>query len=194
MRADFGQTVQGAIQLKTGRPVPIAVKFSNATAVIGGTVQLGRGCWNHPWNLARPVGADGNQQCHKMSVDVTKLKLKRDARATEIIIKPCCFNVLLAFCVPDADIHLTPEFFLSCGATSSRATPAGGCPERLDIFKAQSAHFRRQSVASRRSTPRPVKLASMAANISMPSGVADNLPRSSKRFIGIPHAPRSFGR
>jgi beta-glucosidase len=45
MRADFGQTVQGVIQLKTGRPVPIAVKFNNASAVMGGTVQLG---WQPP--------------------------------------------------------------------------------------------------------------------------------------------------
>jgi hypothetical protein len=45
-------------------------------------------------------------------------------------------------CITDADIHLTTRVFLSCGATSSRATPAGGCPKCLDIFKAQSAHFR----------------------------------------------------
>jgi hypothetical protein len=31
-----------------------------------------------------------------MSVDVTKLKPKRDTRTTKIITKPFCFNVLLA--------------------------------------------------------------------------------------------------
>jgi hypothetical protein len=36
-------------------------------------------------------------KCHKMSVDVTKLKPKRDARATKIIIKLFRFNVLMAF-------------------------------------------------------------------------------------------------
>jgi hypothetical protein len=76
-------------------------------------------------------------ECHKMSVDVTKLKPKRDARATKTIAKPFCSNVLQEFAITAADSHLTLGVFLSCGATSSRATPADGCPERLDIFKAQ---------------------------------------------------------
>lgn len=45
MRADFGQTVQGVIKLKTGRPVPIEVKYSNSSSVMGAGVQLG---WQPP--------------------------------------------------------------------------------------------------------------------------------------------------
>jgi beta-glucosidase len=45
MRADFSQTVQGAIDLKSRRAVPIEVKFSNISAVLGAGVQLG---WQPP--------------------------------------------------------------------------------------------------------------------------------------------------
>ena len=45
MRADFAQTVQGAISLKPGRPVPIELKYSNVSAVLGAGIQLG---WQPP--------------------------------------------------------------------------------------------------------------------------------------------------
>jgi len=35
MRADFGQTVQGTISLKAGRPVPVELKYSNSSAIMG---------------------------------------------------------------------------------------------------------------------------------------------------------------
>jgi beta-glucosidase len=56
MRADFAETVQGMINLKSGRPVPIEVKYSNASAVLGSGVQLG---WQppEPGMLARAVAA-----------------------------------------------------------------------------------------------------------------------------------------
>ena len=56
MHADFAQTVQGTIPLKTGRPVPIEVKYSNASAVLGSGVQLG---WQppDPAMLAKAVAA-----------------------------------------------------------------------------------------------------------------------------------------
>ena len=56
MRADFGQTVQGTINLKAARPVPIEVKYSNASSVMGAGVQLG---WQppDPDMVARAVAA-----------------------------------------------------------------------------------------------------------------------------------------
>lgn len=45
MRADFGQTVQGTIDLKARRPVPIEVKYSNASAILGPGLTLG---WQPP--------------------------------------------------------------------------------------------------------------------------------------------------
>ncbi len=45
MRADFGQTVQGTIDLKAGRPVPIEVKYSNASTILGPGLSLG---WQPP--------------------------------------------------------------------------------------------------------------------------------------------------
>ena len=56
MRADFSQTVQGAIELKSGRTVPIEVKYSNISAVLGAGVQLG---WQppDPEMLAKAVNA-----------------------------------------------------------------------------------------------------------------------------------------
>jgi beta-glucosidase len=45
MRADFGQTVQGTIHLKTGRPVPIELKYSNSSTIMGPGLALG---WQPP--------------------------------------------------------------------------------------------------------------------------------------------------
>ena len=45
MRADFGQTVQGTIYLKAGRAVPIELKYSNASAIMGPGLALG---WQPP--------------------------------------------------------------------------------------------------------------------------------------------------
>jgi beta-glucosidase len=45
MRADFAQTVQGTIDLKAGRPVPVDVKFSNASSIMGSAPSLG---WQPP--------------------------------------------------------------------------------------------------------------------------------------------------
>ncbi len=56
MRADFAQTVQGTIHLKTGRAVPIEVKYSNVSSVLGTGIQLG---WQppDPGMLAKAVAA-----------------------------------------------------------------------------------------------------------------------------------------
>ena len=58
IRADFAETVQGTIHLDRGRPVPIEVKYSNASAVLGGGVRLG---WQppDPEMLAKAVAAAG---------------------------------------------------------------------------------------------------------------------------------------
>jgi beta-glucosidase len=45
MRADFAQTVQGTIDLNAGRPVPVEVKFSNASTIMGAVPSLG---WQPP--------------------------------------------------------------------------------------------------------------------------------------------------
>jgi beta-glucosidase len=45
MRADFGQTVQGTIDLKGGRAVPIELKYSNASTILGPGLALG---WQPP--------------------------------------------------------------------------------------------------------------------------------------------------
>jgi beta-glucosidase len=45
MRADFGQTVQGAMPLKAGRPVPIELKYSNSSSIMGPGLELG---WQPP--------------------------------------------------------------------------------------------------------------------------------------------------
>ena len=45
MRADFGQTVQGAINLRAGKPVPIELKYSNASMIMGPGLVLG---WQPP--------------------------------------------------------------------------------------------------------------------------------------------------
>jgi len=45
LRADFGQTVQGSIDLKAGRPVPLELKYSNASAILGPGLSLG---WHPP--------------------------------------------------------------------------------------------------------------------------------------------------
>jgi beta-glucosidase len=45
MRADFAQTVQGTIDLKVGRPVPVEVKYSNASTIMGAVPSLG---WQPP--------------------------------------------------------------------------------------------------------------------------------------------------
>jgi beta-glucosidase len=45
MRADFGQTVQGTANLKAGKPVPIELKYSNASAIMGPGLALG---WHPP--------------------------------------------------------------------------------------------------------------------------------------------------
>jgi beta-glucosidase len=45
MRADFGQTVQGTIDLKAGRPVPIELKYSSASTILGPGLALG---WQPP--------------------------------------------------------------------------------------------------------------------------------------------------
>ena len=56
MRADFPQTVQGVIQLRSGGAVPIEVKYASASAVLGGGVRLG---WQppDPGLLAKAVAA-----------------------------------------------------------------------------------------------------------------------------------------
>jgi beta-glucosidase len=45
MRADFGQTVQGIIALEAGRPVPIELKYSNLSSIMGPGLALG---WKVP--------------------------------------------------------------------------------------------------------------------------------------------------
>jgi len=45
MRADFGQTVQGTIDLKARQPVSIEVKYSNASTILGPGLELG---WQPP--------------------------------------------------------------------------------------------------------------------------------------------------
>ena len=45
MRADFGQTVQGVIALKAGKPAPIEVKFSSAASLMNPGIALG---WEPP--------------------------------------------------------------------------------------------------------------------------------------------------
>ena len=45
MRADFGQTVQGTISLPAGKPVPIELKYSNASTILGPGLALG---WQPP--------------------------------------------------------------------------------------------------------------------------------------------------
>jgi beta-glucosidase len=45
MRADFGQTVQGTIPLKAGLAVPIELKYSNASMILGPGLALG---WQPP--------------------------------------------------------------------------------------------------------------------------------------------------
>jgi beta-glucosidase len=56
MRADFGQTVQGTIPLKAGRAVPIELKYSNASMILGPGLALG---WQppDPDMLAKAVAA-----------------------------------------------------------------------------------------------------------------------------------------
>jgi beta-glucosidase len=56
MRADFGQTVQGAADLKAGKPVSIELKYSNASTIMGPGLALG---WQppDPDMLARAVAA-----------------------------------------------------------------------------------------------------------------------------------------
>jgi beta-glucosidase len=56
MRADFGQTVQGTIYLKAGRAVPIELKYSNASTIMGPGLALG---WHppDPDMLAKAVAA-----------------------------------------------------------------------------------------------------------------------------------------
>jgi beta-glucosidase len=48
MRTDFAGTVQGAIDLKAGKPVPIEVKYNSASSVLGSGVDLG---WEPPSGL-----------------------------------------------------------------------------------------------------------------------------------------------
>jgi beta-glucosidase len=45
MRADFGQTVQGAIDLKAGKPVAVELKYNNASTIMGPELALG---WQPP--------------------------------------------------------------------------------------------------------------------------------------------------
>jgi beta-glucosidase len=45
MRADFGQTVRGTIELDSGRPVPIELKYSSASSILGSGLSLG---WQPP--------------------------------------------------------------------------------------------------------------------------------------------------
>ena len=45
MRADFGQTVQGTVNLKAGRPVSVELKYSNASTILGPGLSLG---WHPP--------------------------------------------------------------------------------------------------------------------------------------------------
>jgi beta-glucosidase len=47
MRADFGQTMQGTIALEAGRPVPIELKYSNVSSIMGPGLALG-------WQLPDP--------------------------------------------------------------------------------------------------------------------------------------------
>lgn len=56
MRADFGQTVQGTISLKAGRPVPVELKYSNLSTIMGPGLALG---WQppDPDMLARAIAA-----------------------------------------------------------------------------------------------------------------------------------------
>jgi len=56
MRADFGQTVQGAIKLQAGTPAPIELKYSNASSIMGPGLALG---WQapDPGMLTRAVAA-----------------------------------------------------------------------------------------------------------------------------------------
>ena len=56
MRADFAQTVQGTIALTAGKPVPIELKYSNASTILGLGLALG---WHppDPGILARAVAA-----------------------------------------------------------------------------------------------------------------------------------------
>ena len=56
MRADFAQTVQGMIYLKAGRAVPIELKYSNASMILGPGLTLG---WQQPdpGMLAKAVAA-----------------------------------------------------------------------------------------------------------------------------------------
>jgi beta-glucosidase len=56
MRADFGQTVLGTISLKAGRAVPVELKYSNASSIMGPGLSLG---WQppDPDMLARAVAA-----------------------------------------------------------------------------------------------------------------------------------------
>jgi beta-glucosidase len=56
MRADFGQTVQGTIPLKAGGAVPIELKYSNASMILGPGLTLG---WQppDPDMLAKAVAA-----------------------------------------------------------------------------------------------------------------------------------------
>jgi len=56
MRADFGQTVQGTISLNAGRPVPVELKYSNSSAIMGPGLALG---WQppDPDMLAKAVAA-----------------------------------------------------------------------------------------------------------------------------------------
>ncbi len=59
MRADFGQTVQGTIFLKAGRAVPLELKYSNASSILGPGLSLG---WQppDPGMLAQAVEAARN--------------------------------------------------------------------------------------------------------------------------------------
>ncbi len=56
MRADFGQTVQGTMELKAGRAVPVELKYSNASMIMGPGLALG---WQppDPDRLAKAVAA-----------------------------------------------------------------------------------------------------------------------------------------
>jgi beta-glucosidase len=56
MRADFGQTVQGKIKLNAEKPVPIELKYSNSSMIMGPGLALG---WQppDPDMLARAVAA-----------------------------------------------------------------------------------------------------------------------------------------
>lgn len=58
IRADFGETVQGAINLVAGKPVPIEVKYNNASSIMGVGVQLG---WEPPSDLMAAAIAAAKQ-------------------------------------------------------------------------------------------------------------------------------------